>query len=638
MPGTHEASPVAPTEEVEMRCTAQAAKPPLNMIRAFVSLLAIAMALAGCGTGGLDATRPESAANGPISRMVTPSTPADPLAASLPTLSPMGDSPLPAPGLQKVVITLRDAAGKSADSREMYEALKSAEVSVLEKGGNVTGAFPFIGAIAADLSERGVAELRQDPRVAYVEPDLPVQAEASEIDSCWGVARVGGPSVIARGNRGAGVRVAIIDTGVDYTHPDLRDAYAGGYDFFSNDADPMDEHWHGTHVAGIVAARANGTGAVGVAPECRLYALKVCGANGAGSFSAIVAALQWCVNNGIQVANVSLGSTAHPGQYVENAFNAAQSAGVVVVAAAGNSGTTDGSGNTVTYPGAFASCICVAAVDAKNGRVGFSGSGPRVDVAAPGAGIYSCTPNGGYGTFSGTSMASPHVAGVMALALKRGYSPLQARARLLATALDLGAAGRDPLYGNGLVRADLLVEAGNTVPSVSITSPVAGASLPQGKVVTFSARAVDVEDGDLTSRIVWSVDKQIFAQPSVSLRLTDGSHVATATVADRAGVKSSSTVQITLRNQVPVLTVTSPRNGASFRKGAPITFSASAIDAEDGDVSRNIVWNTAGRRLGTGPRVTCSTLPVGTNTVMVQITDSTRTSGAAQAVRVTITP
>ena len=594
--------------------------------------------LTGCGGGGVD-TSGVTPGSGPVGMSSAGAVAKDPVSAALPSL-PASDVVVPrtSAGLQKVVITLRGMASKDADADKVQEALKGAASLVKAKGGTVGYPLPFIGALSAELPDSGVDALRADPRVAFVEPDLPVQCLATELENSWGVARMGCPAVFSQGNKGTGVRVAIIDTGIDYTHPDLRDAYAGGYDFYSNDSDPMDEFWHGTHVAGIVGARANDTGAIGVAPECRLYGLKCCGKDGGGSFGAVVAALQWCVDNKMQVANISLGSGGYPGQYVENACAAAQAAGVVLVAAAGNSGmAASPGGSTVIYPAAFTTCISVAAVDGSDNRAGFSSTGPRVDVAAPGAGIYSCLPGPSYGYLSGTSMASPHVAGVMALALKRGYTPAQARARLFSTALDLGAVGRDEHYGYGRVQADRLIEPGDTLPSVNIVSPTAGSDLSPNALVTFTATASDAEDGDLTSRVVWTLGNQSVAKPSFSIRLPIGTYTATATVTDRAGQRSSASVSVVVRNHSPSLVITSPSSGSSFRLHQAITFTAVASDKEDGDITRSIIWFRNGTRIGNGGRLVLRTLPLGTFTINAQVTDSSRQAGAVASVQVKVT-
>ena len=136
-----------------------------------------------------------------------------------------------------------------------------------------------------------------------------------ELDDSWGVKRIGAGPVHQQGLWGAGVTVAILDSGIDYTHPDLALNYAGGYDFVNDDDDPFDDNAHGTHVAGIVAARDDDAGVVGVAPYARLYALKVLDASGNGSFSDVIAAMQWAVDHGAQVTNNSYGSSEDPGDH-----------------------------------------------------------------------------------------------------------------------------------------------------------------------------------------------------------------------------------------------------------------------------------------------------------------------------------
>jgi subtilisin family serine protease len=269
------------------------------------------------------------------------------------------------------------------------------------------------------------------------------------------------------------VKVAIIDSGNDYTHPDLSANYAGGYDFVNIDDDPFDDNGHGTHVAGIVAAVDNDIGVVGVAPEAWLYALKVLGASGSGRYSDVVAALQWAVKNGMEITNNSYGSSTNPGITVAQAFD---NAGLLHVAAAGNSGNIKGTGDNVIYPARYASVIAVAATDKTDKRASFSSTGTAVELAAPGVSINSTVPGGGYASWSGTSMASPHVAGTAALVVARGVTDSNNNGRindevrqiLNATADDLGITGRDTWYGFGLVNAPSTVNVLPPSPAVNV--------------------------------------------------------------------------------------------------------------------------------------------------------------------------
>lgn len=218
-----------------------------------------------------------------------------------------------------------------------YQPGPAEEALVRVAGGTIRYTYRLVPAIAATIPEAAIDGLRRNPNVTSVDLDGQVWAIDAELNNSWGVKRIGAGTVHDT-NKGTGVTVAIIDSGIDYTHPDLDANYAGGYDFVNTDTDPMDDYGHGTHVAGTVAAEDNGVGVVGVAPEASLYAFKVLDASGSGYYSDVIAALEWCVVKEMQVANLSLGSDRDPGGTVEAAFNKAEAAGVVIVAAAGNSG------------------------------------------------------------------------------------------------------------------------------------------------------------------------------------------------------------------------------------------------------------------------------------------------------------
>ncbi len=211
--------------------------------------------------------------------------------------------------------------------------------------------------------------------------------------------------------RGVGVKVGVIDTGIDLHHPDLRSNIAGGHNVLNPGRDPADDNGHGTHVAGTIAAADDDIGVAGVAPQAKLYAVKALDRFGIGYLSDLIEALDWCIKNGIAIVNLSLG-TREDNRTFHDAVRRAWQAGVTVVAAAGNDGPGE---NTVNYPGKYPETICVSAVDADGRLARFASSGPEVDLVAPGVDILSTWPGGGYRSLNGTSMASPHVAGVAAL-------------------------------------------------------------------------------------------------------------------------------------------------------------------------------------------------------------------------------
>jgi subtilisin len=343
----------------------------------------------------------------------------------------------------------------------------SARASMQALGGKIRHVYRLVPAIAAYLPEAAIGPLLKRRGVARIESDRRVRAIDDELSMTWGVAHIQSGLAHARGVTGSGVKVAVIDTGIDYTHPDLSQNYAGGWDFVNNDNDPMDDYGHGTHVAGTIAATYNAVGVVGVAPDVELYALKVLDDTGSGWWSDVIAALQYAVDHGIQVTNNSYAGdsptdpSAPEPVALRAAFDSAAAAGVLHVAAAGNYGNAGGTGDNVPYPARFESVIAVAAIDESDSRPSFSSTGPAVELAAPGVLIYSTTLGGGYGFASGTSMASPHAAGAAALVISAGISDGNGNGRvndevrtiLTQSADDLGAAGRDTLYGWGLVNA-----------------------------------------------------------------------------------------------------------------------------------------------------------------------------------------
>ena len=255
------------------------------------------------------------------------------------------------------------------------------------------------------------------PSLDEVMDSLPkLQLAMARPEITWGVDRVHAPAAWQY-TEGQGVRVGVIDTGIDFTHPDLVGQVDGGYDAIDKSTkreDYRDQNGHGTHVAGTIAALRNNSGVVGVAPKSRLYAIRVLDANGSGNLSDVIDGIIWCANNNIQVANMSLGSD-NPSETMQKALRYAMYSGVVVVAAAGNSG------GAVGYPGAYPEVIAVSASDSNDNIADFSSRGPSVKFIAPGVDIVSTKMGGGYTSMSGTSMATPHVTGLAALAISQGW-------------------------------------------------------------------------------------------------------------------------------------------------------------------------------------------------------------------------
>ncbi|HEX2050065.1 MAG TPA: S8 family peptidase [Actinomycetota bacterium] len=319
--------------------------------------------------------------------------------------------------------------------------------------------------VAASLTESEIDALRANGNVADVEDDGEVYALPSAQEAQLVVE--GGPApqaeTIPTGlpqikaplawdcSRGKGISVAVLDTGIDGGHPDLAPNYRGGVSFVPGETTPADGNGHGTHCAGTIAAALNGSGVVGVAPAASLYAVKVLGASGSGSWSGFIAGLDWCIDNGIRIASMSLGAPSAP-TAVEAMCNSAFAQGVLLIAAAGNNGPAEG---TVTAPGHYDSVVAVSALTNSNQLAEFSSWGPEVELCAPGVNVLSTLPGGSFGRLSGTSMACPHVSGAAAVAWGgHRYSDNVTIRRLLAwTSDNLGPTGRDPRFGFGRVDA-----------------------------------------------------------------------------------------------------------------------------------------------------------------------------------------
>ena len=367
-----------------------------------------------------------------------------------------------------------------------------------------------------------LAAYRADPRVLYAEPDFVVRAEAIPNDprfnQQWGLdntnvpfgglpdADIDAPQAwdVTTGN--PNTIVAVIDTGVDFNHPDLAaniwtntreiagnnldddvNGYVddiNGYDFVNNDGSPLDDNSHGTHVAGIIGASGNNAvGIAGVARDVRIMALKFLDASGSGYISAALSALNYAVANGATISNNSWGGGPYS-QAMADAIRNAGDRGHIFVAAAGNSGSNIDT--TPSYPASynFANVVAVAATNVSDQLAGFSNFGPvGVHLGAPGQDILSTIPNGGYGFKSGTSMAAPMVSGVFALV--RGQHPEWSNGQVISQVLSTV----DPVPGlqgkvknAGRVNAARAVGADIAGASVTTSTPTGTVNGPVGSV------------------------------------------------------------------------------------------------------------------------------------------------------------
>ncbi len=279
-------------------------------------------------------------------------------------------------------------------------------------------------AVAILIDPKKVASLRAEADVAYVEEDGIAEATKGKPGGGttppptqtlpWGIGRVWGsaskPSVT-----GVGVKVAVIDTGIEFAHPDLKNNLAGlSVTYVARTTTANDDNGHGTHVAGIIAAVDNLEGVIGVASGATLYAVKVLDKRGSGYLSNIALGIRWAADERVQVANLSLGSSYDLAE-LEAACDYAKAKGVLLVAAAGNEGDGNLSTPEESYPAMYESVVSVGATDYYSLLAAWSNTNDAVDLSAPGVSIFSTYKGQTYKTLSGTSMASPHVAGVAAL-------------------------------------------------------------------------------------------------------------------------------------------------------------------------------------------------------------------------------
>ena len=449
------------------------------------------------------------------------------------------------------------------------------------------------------MSPQAAAALARNPRVAYIETNDTVTIAQSTTGQSTptGITRIltdtTAVDIDSNDDYRVDVDVAVIDTGVDFEHPDLN--VAGGVTCSQPNKGPRrlrtascspggdDDHYHGTHVAGTIGALDNNFGVVGVAPGARIWAVKVLDSNGSGSEAMVVAGIDWVTGMAgtIEVANMSLGGSGDSrAEY--DAIQGAVNAGVAFAVAAGNNGA-DADGYS---PARFDNVLTVSALADFDGQAGgsadpagtshcrvdqddtladFSNWGSAVDLAAPGVCIESTYPieRGSYGTISGTSMASPHAAGALALLASNTLPARDAAAvdALYATVIGAGNDGWTDESGDGTTEplldvsnvdifAPTLIPTVSTdaAPTVTISSPSEDAVFESGVSISFAASATDLVDGDLSGDIVWSSSSfAITTGSSFSRVLPAGSHTITATVTDSAGNTDSDSVTITVQ-------------------------------------------------------------------------------------------
>jgi subtilisin family serine protease len=344
-----------------------------------------------------------------------------------------------------------------------------------------------------------LASLQHNSDVEYAEPDHTAYALNTANDpfftqgSQWHLTKIQAPSAWSITTGSANVMVAVVDSGVNASHPDLAGRVLPGYDFVANDTDASDENGHGTGVAGVISPSTNnGVGVAGVSWNTTILPVRVLDASGAGSYSAIANGIIYAADRGAKVINLSLGGTASS-RVLQDAVNYAWSKQAVLVAAAGNNGNS-----ILVYPAACANVVAVAATNSSDVRPTWSNFGSYVDVAAPGANIFSVSGTSQYASWNGTSFASPVAAGVVALAasVNPQLTNTQLVDNLITNSDDIGVIGFDTFYGNGRVNAFRSVSAARPVVNADAIAPVSRITSPSNDAGVSSTQRINVRSTD----------------------------------------------------------------------------------------------------------------------------------------------
>jgi subtilisin family serine protease len=384
----------------------------------------------------------------------------------------VGDAPTLVVVADRLLVKFEEGTPPGVVSSALARAGVAPRIEIDETGTTVVAVPPAQRAAALDV-------LAASSAVEYAEADVVLQAlDTAPNDPHWGAQwgpkRVAAPTAWD-GSRGSGsVVIGVLDTGVDFGHEDLRGAAVPGYDFVNNDTDPADDQGHGTAAAGVAAARTNNTlGVAGMCWSCPIMPVKVLDENGSASTSTVARGIVWAADNGARVISMSLGG---PGatQTLADAVAYAASKGVVLVAAAGNS-----SSSTPFYPAAYPSVVAVGGTDSADRLYGWSNYGSWVHVAAPGCNLAPLL-SGGYGTFCGTSSATPIVAGLagLVLAARPDVSNRTVAQTIMTTATPIGTAVQ-----HGIVNAARSLGALNALPPAPAPGPTP--ALPASLAATF---------------------------------------------------------------------------------------------------------------------------------------------------------
>lgn len=470
------------------------------------------------------------------------------------------------------------------------------------KARRITNHGLYVVEVPANASEKALAALlARHPHLKFAEVDRVVAEDLVPNDpyygSQWHLPKIGGPTAWDK-SQGNGVVIAILDSGVDPTHPDLKDRLVPGYNFVDGNTNTTDVRGHGTKVAGSAAASMNNaSGVASVTGQAKIMPVRVADANGYVYWSTMAKGLTFAADNGARVANMSFNGVAGSSSVLSAAKYMKDKGGLSFVSA-GNDNIDPGYADTDLM-------IIVAATDQNDAKASWSNFGDHVDLSAPGVDIYTTAMGGGYEPSSGTSFAAPITAGVAALlmAANPALSNTQVESILLSTAKDLGAAGYDVYFGRGRVDAAAAVAAAlsttgtattkdTEAPKVAISAPTAASSVSGVTTVSVSA-----SDNVGVSKIELWVNGNLYTTDTTSpfgfswdtTKVANGGATLQAKAFDAAGNSgTSATVTVNVANAVvadttpPATKITSPSDGAQVSGNVKIAGSASDNSGSSG--------------------------------------------------------
>lgn len=461
----------------------------------------------------------------------------------------LGESPDDLP-TEPLIVQYKSDADQSElnNNYAKHKAVKTKDISKLHLS---------VVKVPKSKRDQAIKDLVADPRVQSVEPDYTVHGHATTPNDpeyvnqpYW--TRVGADQLWDTTKGSSNLLIADLDTGINFQHPDFAGKTVAGYDFVNNDNDATDDHGHGTAVAGVMAATTNnGVGIASGCWNCKIMPIKVLDANNAGTVSNIASGIQYAVDQGAKVINISIGGPDSTAE--KSAIDYAESRGVMVIASAGNDGQ-----HKQSFPAAYPSVIGVAATNLNDDNLWTSSNyDATIDVAAPGVTIRTLNYQGGYNSWSGTSFASPIVAGVVALL--RSQFPAATNDNLRAAVETTTDACCNGQITNGRVNAVKALAYLNTLfppndttkPTVAITAPAANATVNGTVSVTATA-----SDNVAVTKVTFQVDSGTVTTRTVTpytfswntTQLADGAHTLKVTAYDAANNSTTATQTVTVSN------------------------------------------------------------------------------------------